>query len=220
MRGTSASAAHPPACPPSRCQTSPHWRRLRTQQAPPRKRPSSRPATTRCRTCPPSSRLRSSATASVRKTTTNGRSEGHYPLPLSRARINSAYSPASSRETRVTFIDEAPDNRRFSALKYFIILTLAVGALAAVATEPEIAGWYGALNKPSFNPPNWLFAPVWTALYVIMAVAAWRVWRVVGLKSVPLVLFFVQLALNFAWSFLFFRSHLIGVALADIGLLL
>jgi tryptophan-rich sensory protein len=121
---------------------------------------------------------------------------------------------------RVTYVDEAPDEHRYGALKYFIVLTLAVGALAAVATEPEIAGWYGALNKPSFNPPNWLFAPVWTALYVIMAVAAWRVWRVVGLKSVPLVLFFVQLALNFAWSFLFFRFYLIGVALADIGLLL
>jgi tryptophan-rich sensory protein len=119
----------------------------------------------------------------------------------------------------VTSIDEAPDHRRLSALKYFIILTLAVGAVAAVVTEPEIAGWYGALNKPSFNPPNWLFAPVWTALYIIMAVAAWRVWRIAGLKSVPLILFFVQLALNFAWSILFFH-FLIGVALADIGLLL
>lgn len=120
----------------------------------------------------------------------------------------------------MTSIDEAPDNRRFSALKYFVILTLAVGAVAAVVTEPEIAGWYGALNKPSFNPPDWLFAPVWTALYVIMAVAAWRVWRIAGLKSLPLILYFVQLALNFAWSFLFFHFHLIGVALADIGLLL
>jgi translocator protein len=120
----------------------------------------------------------------------------------------------------MTFVDEAPDDRRFAALKYFIILTLAVGAVAAVATEPEITGWYAALNKPSFNPPDWLFAPVWTALYIIMAIAAWRAWRTAGLKSVPLVLFFIQLALNFAWPFLFFRFHLIGAALAEIAVLL
>ena len=120
----------------------------------------------------------------------------------------------------MTLTDNPPDKGRYAALKYFLILTLAVGAVAAVATEPEIAGWYGALNKPSFNPPNWVFAPVWTLLYIMMAVAAWRVWRVAGLRSVPLVLFFVQLAANFAWSFLFFRFHLIGVALADIVLLL
>ncbi len=110
--------------------------------------------------------------------------------------------------------------RRIAALVAFVGLCLAVGALGGWVTATSVKDWYPTLVKPSFNPPNWLFAPVWTTLYVVMAVAAWRVWRVAGLKSLPLILFFAQLALNFAWSFLFFRFHLIGVALADIGLLL
>jgi len=113
--------------------------------------------------------------------------------------------------------DEPQD--RLNALKYFIILTLSVGALAAAATEPEIALWYAGLAKPAFNPPNWLFAPVWTALYIIMAIAAWRVWRVAGTTSAALTMFFVQLALNFIWSFVFFRFHRIALALIDIAAL-
>ncbi len=121
----------------------------------------------------------------------------------------------------MTFVDKAPDEdgSRFRTLKYFIILTLAIGAVAGYATEQDIAGWYAALIKPGFNPPNWIFAPVWTALYIVMGVAAWRAWRVAGLESVPLVLFFVQLAFNFAWSFLFFRFHLIAAALGEIVVL-
>jgi tryptophan-rich sensory protein len=112
---------------------------------------------------------------------------------------------------------KAQFNRR--VLYAFLIGTLVVGAAASVFTEPNIAGWYAALAKPSFNPPNWIFAPVWTALYVAMAVAAWRAWRVVGVMSVALMLYFLQLTFNFAWSLIFFAQHLIEIALIDIAVL-
>ncbi|HTT99245.1 MAG TPA: TspO/MBR family protein [Rhizomicrobium sp.] len=101
----------------------------------------------------------------------------------------------------------------------FLIGTLVVGSTASVFTEPNIAGWYAALAKPSFNPPNFVFAPVWTALYVMMAVAAWRAWRVAGVMSVALMLYFLQLTFNFAWSLIFFAQHLIEIALIDIAVL-
>ena len=114
----------------------------------------------------------------------------------------------------MTFLDSAPRHGRYGALVSFLLLTLAVAALGSWATVPEIPHWYAGLAKPSFNPPSWVFGPVWTILYVFMAVAAWRVWRLVGLSQ-PLALFLVQLALNCAWSFLFFRAHELGLALAD-----
>ena len=101
----------------------------------------------------------------------------------------------------------------------FLGVTLAVGFTASLVTAPNIVGWYEGLNKPAFNPPNGVFAPVWTALYVLMAIAAWRVWRKVGLVSRPLGLYAVQLALNFAWSLIFFRHHAIGAALVEVVLL-
>ena len=101
----------------------------------------------------------------------------------------------------------------------FITLCLAAGALGAAVTAPAIPTWYAALAKPSFNPPNWIFAPVWTTLYVLMAIAAWLVWRR-GNARTPLVLFALQLVLNSAWSLLFFGLHRVDLALIDIALLL
>lgn len=96
---------------------------------------------------------------------------------------------------------------------------LALVALAALCGSLALPdAWYAALAKPSFNPPNGIFAPVWTALYVSMAVAAWRVWRVDGLGA-PIALWLVQLACNAAWSPLFFGAHRIALALADIVLM-
>jgi tryptophan-rich sensory protein len=109
--------------------------------------------------------------------------------------------------------------RRAVALAAFLAVTLAVGVTAAIFTEPQIAGWYATLAKPSFNPPNAVFAPAWTTLYILMAVAAWRVWRVTGLMSVALTLYFLQLTLNFAWSMIFFGQHQVALALADIAAL-
>jgi translocator protein len=113
----------------------------------------------------------------------------------------------------------AAENTQRRVLYAFLIGTLLVGLSASVFTEPNIAGWYAGLVKPAFNPPNWVFAPVWTALYVLMAFAAWRAWRVAGLMSVALTLYFLQLTFNFAWSLIFFAQHLIAIALADIAVL-
>jgi tryptophan-rich sensory protein len=101
----------------------------------------------------------------------------------------------------------------------FLALALGVGVFAGLVTEPNVLTWYPALAKPSFNPPNWLFAPVWTTLYILMAVAGWRVWRVTDFDSRALLFWVTQLVLNFAWSFIFFGAHEIGLALIEIAML-
>jgi len=118
----------------------------------------------------------------------------------------------------MSFLDFAPDPdpKKTRALKFFLLATLAVGASASLFTEPSIPTWYAGLNHPAIAPPNYVFAPVWTTLYLIMAVAAWRVWRKTGLKSVEMAAFALQLVLNFAWSAIFFGLHRIGAALAEI----
>ena len=104
----------------------------------------------------------------------------------------------------------------------FLVLCLAVAALGGAATASSVGNWYPTLAKPAFNPPNWIFAPVWTALYFMMAVAGWGVWRRDGLRRArwALTLFALQLALNLAWSILFFGMHSIGAALIEIVVLL
>jgi len=101
----------------------------------------------------------------------------------------------------------------------FLALTLGVGIFAGLVTEPNVLTWYPTLAKPSFNPPNWVFAPVWTVLYILMAVAGWRVWRITDFESRALLFWVMQLALNFAWSFIFFGAHAIGLALIEIAVL-
>ena len=90
----------------------------------------------------------------------------------------------------------------------------AIGAAASVQAGPL----YAELARPAWAPPGWLFGPVWTALYVLMAVAAWLVWRERGLRDArtPFALFFVQLALNALWSWLFFGWRLGLAAFADV----
>ena len=104
----------------------------------------------------------------------------------------------------------------------FFILCYGVTAVVSVSIASSDPGWYAALNKPSFNPPNWLFSPVWTALYGLMAIAAWLVWRTpktgpdAGYRRSSLVLFAVQLSLNALWSPVFFHFHQILPALGVI----
>ena len=106
-------------------------------------------------------------------------------------------------------------------LLYSLLITLGVGIVSGFATAANIKGWYTTLVKPSFNPPNWIFAPVWTILYVLMGIALYLIWKqpVSLRRSNSLRLFFIQLFLNFCWSFLFFHFHRIGLALIDIFLL-
>ena len=114
----------------------------------------------------------------------------------------------------MSFLDAPPGSRR--PLYLFLLLTLGVGAAASLFTTPQIPIWYASLNHPSIAPPNYVFGPVWTTLYIMMAFAAWRVWKVSGLRSMEMAAFALQLLLNFAWSLVFFALHSIGGALAEI----
>ena len=100
-----------------------------------------------------------------------------------------------------------------------IATPLAVGGLSGFATARGVADWYPTLTKPSFNPPAWVFGPVWTLLYIMMGVAAFLVWRkgleVDGVK-IAVTVFVIQLALNGLWSILFFGMQAPGLALAEI----
>ena len=111
--------------------------------------------------------------------------------------------------------------RQLVGLAVSIGVCFAVAAVGSALTLPSIKTWYAALNKPSWNPPAWVFGPVWSALYLSMAVAAWMVWRERGFSAaiVPLSLFALQLALNCAWSGLFFALRRPWLAFADIALL-
>jgi len=108
------------------------------------------------------------------------------------------------------------------ALAVFLATCLGIGGLGAVATASSVGTWYQSLHKPAITPPDWLFGPVWTLLYVMIAMAGWLVWRAPEApgRKAALTAYATQLALNLAWSFLFFGARMIGVALADILLLL
>lgn len=110
---------------------------------------------------------------------------------------------------------------RWIALPLSLSLCFAVAAIGGRWTAEEVAGWYKTLKRPAVAPPNWVFGPVWTLLYALMAVAAWRVWLAAPApaRSLGLALFLAQLALNLAWSWIFFRRHAIGAAFAEVLLL-
>ena len=94
-----------------------------------------------------------------------------------------------------------------------------MGIFGSLFTPGE---WYAALEKPAWNPPDWVFAPIWTTLYLLMAIAGWRVWRTARFQAgqKALGVFAVQLGLNVTWSFLFFGLHRIDLALFEIVVLL
>lgn len=106
---------------------------------------------------------------------------------------------------------------RIVSLAVFLIVTVGGGIVIGVQTLP--GDWYAGLAKPAFNPPNWIFAPVWTLLYVLIAIAGWRSWML-QLTRAPFRLWVLQLLLNFAWSPAFFGLQRIGLALAIILALL
>lgn len=97
----------------------------------------------------------------------------------------------------------------------------AVGIAAAFGAWFEPGVWYETLNKPGWTPPNWVFPLVWPILYVLMAIAAWLIWKEYGFKEgrEPLRWFGIQLFLNALWSWIFFGEHLIGTALGEILML-
>jgi len=102
----------------------------------------------------------------------------------------------------------------------FLSVCLGVGGLNAVVTDKSVRTWYPTLRQPPGTPPSWLFGPVWTTLYVLMGVSAWLVWNDYrwGARA-ALLIFLAQLALNLAWSGIFFGARQIGFALFEIVVL-
>lgn len=99
---------------------------------------------------------------------------------------------------------------RWLRLGLFLVVVVGGGSLIGTFTRP--GEWYAALEKPFFNPPNWLFGVVWPVLYVMIAVAGWRVWERAP-RGAAMKLWVVQLLLNFAWSPVFFSAHAVAAAL-------
>jgi translocator protein len=115
-----------------------------------------------------------------------------------------------------------PDpKRQVLGLVALLILCFGAAGIGGAVTTPQIGNWYATLAKPTWNPPNWVFGPVWSALYLCMAIAAWLVWRQKGLIGArePIALFGVQLVLNVFWSCLFFGLHSPGLAFVEVLLL-
>jgi translocator protein len=105
------------------------------------------------------------------------------------------------------------DSKLSNGLKLIISIVVCqlAGGIGAIFTTPSISTWYKTLEKPSFSPPNWVFAPVWTTLFLLMGISAFLIWRE-GIKKsqvrIALGIFITQLLLNILWSLLFFGLKL------------
>lgn len=112
--------------------------------------------------------------------------------------------------------------KNFWKLILAIVVCEGAGLIGTIFTTPAIPGWFKTLNRPDFAPPNWLFAPVWTTLFLLMGIAAWLVWRrglnEPGVKK-ALGIFVLQLVLNVGWSAIFFGLKNPGLAFVEIILL-
>jgi translocator protein len=102
-----------------------------------------------------------------------------------------------------------------------LLLPLGLGSIAGLITSEAVPEWFAALNRPSFSPPNWLFGPVWTTLYILLGLSFFLIWKQEASRqrNQAIIIFFVQMALNFGWSFIFFYFNMIGLALIEIVLL-
>ena len=112
---------------------------------------------------------------------------------------------------------------KYLKIIYCVAICLAVGYLSSNVTQSSIKTWYPTIEKPTFNPPSWVFAPVWTMLYIMMGIAAGMVWNKLEsnkeLVKKGLLFFTVQLLLNALWSYLFFGLNNILLAFIEIILL-
>lgn len=108
-------------------------------------------------------------------------------------------------------------------IKFFLCvgLTLAIGAIGGIATASGVNVWYQTLNKPLFNPPSYLFGPVWTILYILMGISFYLILQSSNtvFRKRAVIIFCIQLFLNFCWSFLFFKFQLVGTAFIEIILI-
>jgi benzodiazapine receptor len=103
----------------------------------------------------------------------------------------------------------------------FVVVCFTAAGIGSLFTSSSVNTWYTQLRKPEWTPPNWIFGPVWTTLYLMMAISAWLVWRGSGWSSAKfaLTLFAIQLVLNTLWSIVFFGLHEVGPAFGEILLL-
>lgn len=110
---------------------------------------------------------------------------------------------------------------RFIKLLLLLLLPLSIGGISGYFTVSGVSSWYAELSKPSWNPPNWLFGPVWTTLYLIMGYSSFRITekKITIARNNALLIYGFQLFFNFWWSILFFKFHLIGTALVEIIIL-
>jgi tryptophan-rich sensory protein len=109
----------------------------------------------------------------------------------------------------------------YISLMVFLFLSFLAGGIGSIFTSPSVKTWYVTLVKPPFNPPSWLFGPVWTVLYILIAVSGWIVWknRQNPQATILLYLFGLQLFLNALWTFIFFGRRLMGWAFLEILIL-
>jgi len=110
--------------------------------------------------------------------------------------------------------------KKGAKLSVSILLPLIIGGISGYYTASNIQSWYVTLIKPSFNPPNYLFGPVWTSLYIIMGISFYMIWSSTKSNKNKLIgIYLFQLVLNFLWSFIFFKYHAIGIAAIEINFL-
>jgi len=102
-----------------------------------------------------------------------------------------------------------------------VVICFMVAAIGGYATTSSIDVWYAGITKPTWNPPNWIFGPVWSTLYLMMAISLWLVWRKSGITNAKFAIgiFAVQLVLNLLWSIIFFAMHQLGWALVEVIML-
>ncbi len=107
---------------------------------------------------------------------------------------------------------------RYLKLTLCILLPLLIGGISGYASASGINIWYMGLNKPFFNPPNYLFGPVWSMLYILMGISFYRILQSQDseLKRKAILIFCIQLVLNFCWSFLFFRFQMLAISFIEI----
>lgn len=129
--------------------------------------------------------------------------------------------PFTRKHSMAEIKTRRPASTQAVGLVISLMICFAAGGMGGLATTQGLDAWYDTLNKPTWNPPNWIFAPVWTTLYGLMGIAVWLVWRGGDRKDVKsaITMFTIQLVLNSVWSVLFFGMQNPGGALIEIVVL-
>ena len=108
---------------------------------------------------------------------------------------------------------------KYLSLGLILLVTFLASGIGSFVTSSFKEPWYSEILLPSFNPPSWVFGPVWTTLYIFMSIAAWLVWQQISDKKI-IQIYFVHLFFNSIWSVIFFGFHQIFFALIDLGIIL